>query len=90
MIRSVVLSNAVLVVSRPHDDMSSPSDGDAIVIRDECHEILELLPSVPRIHKLINMLRGMDYDESEEDLGMDVVDDDRSVSSCCFAYPLNV
>lgn len=79
VVRSVILSNAVLIVTRPRDDTSSPGDGDAIVIRDECHEILELLPSVPRIPKLINMLRGMEYDDAEEDMGMDVDDDDRPV-----------
>ncbi|KAF7971813.1 hypothetical protein HWV62_19903 [Athelia sp. TMB] len=73
-VRSVILSNAVLVVTRPRDwDVAS----DAIDIRDECHEIIELLPAVPRIHKLIGMLRGTEYDDAEEELGMDIDDADK-------------
>lgn len=77
-IRSVVLSNAVLVITRPPEDWDGA--GDAIVIRDECHEILELIPSVPRLHKLSKLLCGMEYDEGQEDLAMDIDEDDRPVS----------
>jgi len=37
-----------------------------VVIRDELHEILELSPSVPKLHGLISLLRGKEYDELEE------------------------
>lgn len=84
-VRSVVLSNSVLVVTRPPAD--SEVDGDAIVIRDQVNEILELTPSVPKLHKLGALLRGMEYDEGQEDgdEGMDVdgdLDGERPVS--CF------
>ncbi|KAG2132008.1 sister chromatid cohesion protein Dcc1 [Suillus bovinus] len=61
-VRSVVLSNTVLVVT------PSRSDPDGTVhIRDQLHEILELVPMVPKLHKLSILLRGMEYDEGDED-----------------------
>jgi len=66
-------------------------EGDALVIRDQIHEVLELAPSVPRLHKLGILLKGMEYDEGweggEEGI-MDVdgeEDGDRPV--CPFATP---
>ena len=41
-------------------------DGDPIVIRDQVNEILELVPSVPRLHKLGTLLRGLEYDGDED------------------------
>jgi hypothetical protein len=60
-------------------------DGDPIVIRDQVNEILELVPSVPRLHKLGTLLRGLEYD-GDEDTGVDTdmdddMDDDRPVSA---------
>ncbi|KAG2078863.1 hypothetical protein BDR04DRAFT_996880 [Suillus decipiens] len=61
-VRSVVLSNTVLVVT------PSRSDPDGTVhIRDQLHEILELAPVVPKLHKLSILLRDMEYDEGDED-----------------------
>ncbi|KAG1802728.1 sister chromatid cohesion protein Dcc1 [Suillus plorans] len=61
-VRSVVLSNSVLVVT------PSRSDPDGTVhIRDQLHEILELVPVVPKLHKLSILLRDMEYDEGDED-----------------------
>ncbi|KAG1862584.1 sister chromatid cohesion protein Dcc1 [Suillus subalutaceus] len=61
-VRSVVLSNTVLVVT------PSRSDPDGTVhIRDQLHEILELVPVVPKLHKLSILLRDMEYDEGDED-----------------------
>jgi len=72
-VRSVVLSNSVLVVTRP-PILTGDGEGDAIVIRDQVNEILELVPSVPRLHKLGTMLRGWEYDEDEgqDDIDVDV------------------
>lgn len=61
-VRSVVLSNTVLVVT------PSRSNPDGTVhIRDQLHEILELVPAVPKLYKLSVLLRGMEYDEGDED-----------------------
>lgn len=38
-----------------------------MTIRDELHEILELVPCVPRLHKLNGLLRGREYDEGHEE-----------------------
>ena len=61
-LRSVALSNTVLVVT------PSRTDPDGTVhVRDQLHEVLELVPSVPKLHKLSVLLRGMEYDEGDED-----------------------
>lgn len=61
-LRSVVLSNTVLVAT------PSRTDPDGTVhVRDQIHEVLELVPSVPKLHKLSVLLRGMEYDEGDED-----------------------
>lgn len=63
-IRSVVLSNSVIVAT-PGETQDSPL---SVVVRDQLNEILELVPSIPRLHKLDTLLRGKEYDErSEED-----------------------
>ncbi|KAI9572170.1 sister chromatid cohesion protein Dcc1 [Boletus coccyginus] len=61
-LRSVVLSNTVLVLT------PSRTDPDGTVhVRDQLHEVLELVPSVPKLHKLSVLLRGMEYDKGDED-----------------------
>ncbi|KAJ6485139.1 sister chromatid cohesion protein Dcc1 [Mycena vitilis] len=58
-IRSVVLSNSILVVTPQPDS----SDEDTVVIRDQVNEILELTPTVPKLHKLSALLKGQQYDD---------------------------
>jgi sister chromatid cohesion protein DCC1 len=68
-LRSVALSNSVLVVTPSWGGSSSintTSGREPVVIRDELHEILELAPSVPKLHGLISLLRGKEYNESDE------------------------
>ncbi|EKM80114.1 hypothetical protein AGABI1DRAFT_91394 [Agaricus bisporus var. burnettii JB137-S8] len=67
-LRSVALSNSVLVVTPPSSgsSISTTSGREPVVIRDELHEILEISPSVPKLHGLISQLRGKEYDESDE------------------------
>ncbi|KAJ2936934.1 hypothetical protein H1R20_g177, partial [Candolleomyces eurysporus] len=65
-IRAVNLSNTLLVVTPPPDTALEFSD-DVVVIRDQVNEILELTPTVPRIQKLVSLLRGREYDETNED-----------------------
>lgn len=63
-IRSVVLSNSVLVATAGEKHDLPPT----VVVRDQLNEVLELVPSIPRLHKLDTLLRGKEYDErSEED-----------------------
>ncbi|KAI0093396.1 sister chromatid cohesion protein Dcc1 [Irpex rosettiformis] len=59
-LRSVVLSNSVLVVT----PTSNPQD---VVIRRQIHEILEPVPCLPRLQKLSTLLRGREYDEGHEE-----------------------
>lgn len=68
MMRSVQLSNSVIVVTPP-DASSMDMDDDKIVIRDQINEIIELTPVVPKLQKLRALLRGSEYDENavEED-----------------------
>jgi sister chromatid cohesion protein DCC1 len=58
-----MLSNAMVVVTPP-----SGNDNCAdLVIRNELHEVLELQPCVPKLHRLKGLLRGLEYDENAED-----------------------
>lgn len=69
-IRSVVLSNSVLVVTPPSyakSGQSSSGNSSDIVIRDEIHEVLELVPCVPRLQKLSSLLEGREYDEGHDE-----------------------
>jgi len=67
--RSVVLSNTVLLVTSPpdHDPSSTEFPGDVVVIRDQVNEIMQLTPAVPKLHKLSSLLKGREYDEGQED-----------------------
>ncbi|GBE81571.1 hypothetical protein SCP_0313000 [Sparassis crispa] len=83
-IRSVVLSNSILVVTPPQDEeevfsqqSGRPSAAGDVVIRDQLSEILELVPSVPKLHKLDGLLRGQEYDEGHEDEILSDVDEER-------------
>lgn len=83
-LRSVVLSNSVLVVTPPKDTEiadKGATESQDIIIRDQIHEILELVPCLPKLQRLGGLLRGREYDEGhEEDEEMSVdEDDDRPV-----------
>jgi sister chromatid cohesion protein DCC1 len=65
--RSVILSNSLLMVTPPPDALSTNFSDDGVVIRDQVNEIIELAPSVPKLHKLPTLLRGREYDEGQED-----------------------
>jgi sister chromatid cohesion protein DCC1 len=70
-LRSVVLSNTTLVVTSEY----APGH---VVIRDQLNELLELVPVIPKLHKLTSLLRGMEYDDSnlQADEGIGNHDDD--------------
>jgi sister chromatid cohesion protein DCC1 len=72
--RSIGLSNTLLVVTPVPDDCASQFADDAVVIRDQLREIIELTPSVPKLHKLSRVLKDRQYDE-----GLEEDDEDDSV-----------
>ena len=65
--RSIGLSNTLLVVTPVPDDCASQFADDAIAIRDQLKEIIELTPSVPKLHKLSRVLKDRQYDEGLEE-----------------------
>ncbi|KIY49279.1 hypothetical protein FISHEDRAFT_41449, partial [Fistulina hepatica ATCC 64428] len=84
-IRSIVLSNSVLITTPPSDtdfgdtqmDNNADESKETIVIRDQVNELLELTPCVPRLHRLTSMLRDAMY-TGEEDLG-----EEYAMVDCC-------
>ena len=82
-IRSVVLSNSVLVVTPSTDLATGPNnDMPRIEVQESLSEILELAPTVPKLHRLRGLLRGMQWEEGHEDEDEEVGYDefDRPVS----------
>ena len=72
--RSISLSNSVLVVT--------PGEiQDQIVVRDTSHELLQVTPVLPKVHKLVGLLRGSEYDEGREDLDDGILDDEQDAQS---------
>ncbi|KAL1747723.1 sister chromatid cohesion protein Dcc1 [Schizophyllum fasciatum] len=75
--RSVVLSNSVLVVTPSEGDLQfekDKADGaedggerEAVVVRDQINEVIELSKCVPKLHQLAGLLRGREYEGEEED-----------------------
>ncbi|KAG6873769.1 hypothetical protein C0995_011588 [Termitomyces sp. Mi166 len=66
-VRSVTLSNSILVVTPTTDASSMDFADDAVVIRDQVTEILELTPAVPKLYTLSALLRGKEYDGDQDD-----------------------
>ena len=75
----MALSNSVLVVTSDPSELHVEEDEEPVqevLIRDQLSEVIELVPSVPRLHKLNSLLRGREYDEGHEDEDMVSDDDD--------------
>jgi len=85
--RSVALSNTVLVVTPIPDDPSSDVRDDTVVIRDQLNEVIEPVPIVPRLHKLSAMIRDRQYDEGQED--DDTTDHEKKVRRTSCSCPSN-
>lgn len=66
-VRSVVLSNSILVVTPPPDASSLDFADDAVVIRDQVTEVLELTPAVPKVHTLSALLKDKEFDGDLDD-----------------------
>jgi sister chromatid cohesion protein DCC1 len=63
-IRSVTLSNSVLLVSpSPHIDGSE----NQVIIQDSLNELLELVPAVPKLHRMNVLLKEHEWEEGHED-----------------------
>ncbi|TRM67715.1 sister chromatid cohesion protein Dcc1 [Schizophyllum amplum] len=71
--RSVLLSNSVLVVTASEGDLQLEKDKgpeeerEAVILRDQINEVIELAKCVPKLHQLTGLLRGKEYDGEEED-----------------------
>lgn len=65
--RSIGLSNTFLVVTPVPDEHASKFVDDALTIRDQVQEVIELIPCVPKLHKLTTLLRERQYDDATED-----------------------
>ena len=64
-IRSVTLSNSVLLVSpSPHDMDGSENQ---VVIQDSLNELLELVPAVPKLHRMNVLLKEHEWEEGHEE-----------------------
>ncbi|PPQ94004.1 hypothetical protein CVT25_009852 [Psilocybe cyanescens] len=72
--RSVGLSNTVLVVTPVPDECATHFAEDAVIIRDQLNEIIELAPVVPKLHKLSALIKNRQYDEGQEDDADDSMD----------------
>ncbi|KAI0276407.1 hypothetical protein BGY98DRAFT_935118 [Russula aff. rugulosa BPL654] len=65
-IRSVILSNFVLLVSpSPQIDGSE----NQAVIQDSLNELLKLVPAVPKLHRLNVLLKEHEWEEGYEEEG---------------------
>ncbi|KAI9461279.1 sister chromatid cohesion protein Dcc1 [Lactarius psammicola] len=63
-IRSVTLSNSVLVISPPPD---ADGNSDQVVIQDSLGELLELVLTVPRLRRLDTLLKEHEWEEGHEE-----------------------
>jgi hypothetical protein len=68
-LRSVALSNSLLIVT-PEDAFGN------LVVRDQLKEILELVPSAPKLYRLSELTRGMEYGDAQEGEGEEIGEDD--------------
>jgi sister chromatid cohesion protein DCC1 len=75
----------VLVVTSSPDSSLAGFPNDEVVIRDQVNEIMELTPSVPKLHRLATLLRGREYDEGQEEKEDNYVPDNLGVRSVIHA-----
>lgn len=61
----MTLSNSVLVVS-PRPDVDDGRE-DQVFIQDSLNELLELVPAVPKLHRVNVLLKGHEWEEGQED-----------------------
>ncbi|PVG02456.1 hypothetical protein CPB86DRAFT_725555 [Serendipita vermifera] len=60
-LRSVTVSNSMVVVT---GSKSSPASND-VYLSEDIHEIMELVPIVPKLDRINGMLRGSEYREED-------------------------
>jgi sister chromatid cohesion protein DCC1 len=61
----VTLSNSVLVVAPCPDNVDSSEH--QVVVQDSLNELLELVPAVPRLHRLNTLLKEHRWEEGHEE-----------------------
>ncbi|KAF8493606.1 sister chromatid cohesion protein Dcc1 [Gautieria morchelliformis] len=77
-LRAVTLSNTILVSTTPSSTSASvlpndsmdmdvqPRAASELIVRDELSQILELVPAIPKLHRMRAILKGCEYDEGHE------------------------
>jgi len=65
--RSIGLSNTILVVTSVPDNRAVEFAEDTVVIRDQLNEVIELVPAVAKLQKLSVLIRDRQYDEGNEE-----------------------
>ncbi|KIM31341.1 hypothetical protein M408DRAFT_15130 [Serendipita vermifera MAFF 305830] len=68
-LRSVNVSNSLHVTTGPEDSLGS-GPGNSIFLNEGIHEIMEIVPTVPKLDRLRGILRGSEYGEEEWDNDM--------------------
>ena len=82
------VSNSWLVITGRHENdafISQDGEETILVVRDELHDIMELVPIVPKLGRLSIILRESVYGEEEDMNGSDeeMDEDDKPVSRSC-------
>jgi len=65
--RSIGLSNTILVVTSVPDNCAAEFAEDTVVIRDQLNEVIELIPAVAKLQKLSVLIGDRQYDEGNEE-----------------------
>ena len=60
-IRAVSVSNALCILTPPRDEESGE-----VVLRETASQILEITPSIPKLHRLRGLLRNSEYNDDTE------------------------
>ncbi|KAF8530392.1 sister chromatid cohesion protein Dcc1 [Hysterangium stoloniferum] len=65
-LRAVTLSNTIVVATAPDPATSNDDETLELIVQDQVSQILELVPTVPKLHRLDTILKGCEYDEGHE------------------------
>lgn len=66
-LRSIALSNTILLTSPALSSHESESETvEKLIVHDEISQLIELIPTAPKLQRLGSMLKGCEYDEGHE------------------------